>query len=279
MFDTHAHVNFNAFKDDEEAVMKRAIDKNIAMILVGSQISTSRRAVEMAQKYPKVYAAIGLHPIHLQEKEIAEGGVVFKTRKEEFDYDTYRDIASQDKVVAIGETGLDYFHINGGSDLAEAISQQKKVFSQHVDLANELDLPVVVHTRGAKNEPDQAYFDMLSELKKNTPHKGGVMHCYGGPTELVSEFIRLGFYISFNGVLTFDRTGRMEKVLLSTPDNKILTETDCPYLTPEPYRGKRNEPAYVEFVVRKIAEIRNLPFSTIETITTENAERLFGVAV
>lgn len=279
MFDTHAHVNFTAFKEDAEAVIKRALEKNIAMILVGSQLSTSRAAIELAEKFPKVYAAVGLHPIQLQEMDVAEGGVVFKTRKEEFNYKSYRDLAEKDKVVAIGETGLDYFHVNTNVDLAAAIAEQKQVFSSHIDLANELELPVIIHTRGNATEPDQAYIDILSELKKNMPKKKGVLHCYGGPVSLVSQFIDLGFYISFNGILTFDRTGRMEQILLATPNDRILAETDCPYLTPEPFRGKRNEPSYIPYIIQKMAKIKNIDVSVAEKLTKMNAERLFHVAV
>lgn len=279
MIDTHSHVNFNAFKDDALAVMQRALDKGIAVINVGSQISTSRRAVEIAEMYPKVYAAVGLHPIQLQDMEVVEEGISFVTRAEEFKYEVYRELAGKDRVVAIGETGLDYYHINEKSDKEEAVAKQKKVFKEHIDLANEFKLPMIVHTRGDKERPDQAYYDILSELKKTKPKFGGVMHCYGGPVELIPDFVSLGMYISFNGILTFDKTGRNEQTLLNTPEDRILAETDCPYLTPEPYRGKRNEPAYVEFVIQKMADVKSRSFEDMDQITTRNAERLFKIAI
>jgi TatD DNase family protein len=277
MIDTHAHVNFNSFKDDFDEIIKRAIDKKIAIINIGSQFSTSKRAVDLAQKYDKVYAAIGLHPIHLQDLAVEEEDVTFTTRKEEFSYEIYRALALQNKVVAIGETGLDYYHLSADEPADIAIERQKKVFHEHIKLANELSLPIIVHCRGDKDNADAAYAEILEELKQNAPKHGGVMHCYGGPVDLVPKFISLGFYVSFNGILTFDKTGRIEQILLKTPNDKILTETDCPFLTPAPYRGKRNEPAFVEFVVEKIAAIKQLPITEIDKLTTANAVKLFNL--
>jgi len=279
MIDTHAHVNFGTFKEDSDKVIQAALDKKIAIINVGSQISTSRRAVELAAKYPRVFAAIGLHPIQLQDEEVVEEGITFTTRKEEFSHSTYKELAKQKNVVAIGETGLDYYHIQDRPNLKEIVEEQKKVFHQHIDLANEMKLPMIIHTRSGKNNSDASCIDILSELKKNKPKYGGVMHCYAGPPELIKDFVALDMYISFNGILTFDKTGLIEKILFSTPEDRILTETDCPYLTPAPYRGKRNEPAYVDFVVSKIAELKNREFAEIDLLTTRNAERLFHIAL
>lgn len=279
MIDTHAHVNFSAYKDDFDAVIKRAGEKGIAMINIGSQISTSERAIELAKKYPKVFAAIGLHPIHLQDMEVREEGVVFTTRKEEFDYAAYRELAGQDKVVAIGETGLDYFHIFDEANRQAVIESQKKVFNRHIDLANDVGLPLIIHCRGTKADIGVAYRDLLRELKNHKPKKRGVLHCYIGPVELVDEFLDLGFYLGFNGVITFDKTGVLDQVLLKTPEERILMETDCPYLTPAPYRGKRNEPSYVEFVAEKIADVKKVPVEKVKEITTANAEKLFKITI
>lgn len=279
MIDTHAHVNFSTFKDDADKVIQSALDKKIAIINVGSQISTSRRAVELAAKYPRVFAAIGLHPIHLQDEDVIEEGISFTTRKEEFNYTTYKELAKQKNVVAIGETGLDYYHIQERPNFKDIVEEQKKVFHQHIDLANEMKLPMIIHTRSGKNNSDASCIDILSELRKNKPKCGGVMHCYAGPPELIKDFVALDMYVSFNGILTFDKTGLIEKILFSTPEDRILTETDCPYLTPAPYRGKRNEPAYVDFVVSKIAELKNREFAEIDLLTTRNAERLFHIAL
>jgi len=279
MIDTHAHVNFSAFKDDADDTLQRALERKIAVINVGSQISTSRRAVELAAKYPRVFAAVGLHPIQLQDFEVVEEGITFTTRKEDFNFDTYKELAQKKDVVAIGETGLDYFHIQQQKDRDEIIENQKKVFQAHIDLANEMNLPLIVHTRSGKTNSNEACIDILSELKKNPPKAGGVMHCYAGQPELIKEFVSLGMYISFNGIITFDKSGLMEKILFSTPEDRILTETDCPYLTPVPYRGQRNEPAYIDFIISKIAEIKSRDFEEIDALTTRNAERLFHLAL
>jgi len=279
MFDTHAHVNFKSFKDDCDEVMKRARDKDLVVINVGSQISTSRRAVDLADKYAKTFAVVGLHPIQLQDMEVEEEGVVFTARKEEFNYEAYRELGMLDKVVAIGETGLDYHHVYNEDKRNEIIEKQKQVFHKHIDLANELNLPLVIHCRGTKKDMNVAYKDILSELKKNMPKQRGVMHCYGGSTELLKDFVELGFYVSFNGIITFDKTGLIEQNLLATPEDRILTETDCPYLAPEPYRGKRNEPAYVEFVIEKIADIKGWTKEKTEEVTDTNAKRLFNIVV
>ncbi|MEK7511980.1 MAG: TatD family hydrolase [Patescibacteria group bacterium] len=275
MFDTHAHLNFNAYKNDLEEVAKRALEKNITLINVGSQISTSRRAIEIADQHDKMFAAIGLHPIHLQDMTVEEEGVAFTTRKEEFDHSAYRELAYNKKVVAIGETGLDYFHVFDEDKREDIIEYQKKVFTQHIKLANEVNLPMIIHCRGTKEDISGAYHDLLNEIKKNLPVKRGVLHCYVGPVELVPEFVELGFYFGFNGVVTFDKTGKLEQIALTVPLERILTETDCPYLTPAPYRGKRNEPAYVEFVAQKLADIRKMPLEELIRVTDENARRLF----
>ena len=273
MFDTHAHVNFNAYKDDHDAVMKRAFEKDVFVINVGSQLSTSARAVEMAKQYEKSFAAVGLHPIHLEDMEVEEEHAKFTTRREEFDYRAYRELASQEKVVAIGETGVDFFHTDG----EDKIAKQKQVFVEHIKLANEMKLPLIVHCRGKKENIGGAYADVLKILQEHKPKAGGVMHCYVGPAELLKSFLDLGFYIGFNGVLTFDKTGTVEKALLATPIDRVLTETDCPYLTPPPFRGKRNEPAYVEYVVGKIADLLELPVEEVKRKTDENARQLFGI--
>jgi len=273
MYDTHAHVNFNAYKDDFDATIKRSLEKGIGMINVGSQLSTSIRAVELAQNYDQVYAAVGLHPIHLEDMEVEEEHAKFTTRREEFDFHAYRELASREKVVAIGETGLDFFHTDG----EDKIAKQKQVFVEHVKLANELSLPVIVHCRGKKDNVGGAYADILKVIQEHKPKAGGVMHCYIGPAEMIPEFLKLGFYIGFNGVLTFDKTGTVAKALLATPVDRVLTETDCPYLTPPPFRGKRNEPAYVEYVVGKIADILELPVEEVKRKTSENAKSLFAI--
>lgn len=278
MFDTHAHVNFNAFKDDAEIVIKRALEQGVAMINVGSQASTSERAVKMAAQYDQVYAAVGLHPMHLENVEIKEEGITFQSRQEEFNADFYKELVGRGKVVAIGETGLDYYHLDlNSSESVDIIAKQKKVFQYHLELANEVNLPLIVHCRGSKLNSAEAYKDILAELKARPVNRGGVMHCYGGPVELIKDFVALGFCFGFNGIITFDKTGAMAEILKNTPDDRILAETDCPLLTPVPHRGKRNEPAYVDFVIKKIAEVKGWDFERAVAITDKNAKSLFNV--
>ncbi|MFA6537346.1 MAG: TatD family hydrolase [Patescibacteria group bacterium] len=277
MFDTHSHVNFNAYKNDFAEVIARAKQKNLTMVNVGSQLSTSGRAVDLAEKFENCYAAVGLHPIQLEDMEVEEEGVKFTARKENFDYNVYRELAGRPKVVAIGECGLDYHHIYDEARREEIIANQKKVFIEHIKLANELNLPLIVHCRGTKENIDSAYLDIYEILKEHKPKVPSIMHCYVGPVSLVEKFLELGFYLSFNGVLTFDKTGKLEEILLSTPMAKVLTETDCPYLTPSPYRGQRNEPIYVEYVINKIADIKKMPIEEVLQITDRNAKEVFHI--
>src|SRR3989339_1270680 len=217
LFDTHAHVNFNDFKDDHEDVLTRAREKNVVMINVGSQISTSERAAEMAVKYAKTFAAVGLHPIHLQSFEVKEEGLTFMSRAEDFDVEAYALLAAKDQVVAIGECGLDYYHIDLNGDLDLIKQKQKQVLNLQIDLANQHELPLILHCRGSKMNPQDAYKDLLRELKKNLPRKRGVLHCFGSNWEVAQEFLELGFYLGFTGVITFDKTGNLAEVVRNVP--------------------------------------------------------------
>ncbi len=281
LIDTHSHVNFNAYSKDADEVIKRALNGStgspqdtVWMINVGSQYSTSKRAVEMAEKYREgVYAAVALHPIHLgpskfvdkQEEDIF---LKFKTKEEKFDKEKYRELASDSKVVAIGETGLDYYYV----DEEKTKELQKQVFKQHLELAKELNKPLIFHCR-------KAYNDLLDVLNSrfqilNSQVKG-VLHCFMGKWSQAEEFLGMGFYLGFNGLVTYCRD--YDKVIKNTPLDKILIETDCPYLTPEPHRGKRNEPLYVKYVAEKIAEIKEISFEKVAEQTTKNARKLFGI--
>ncbi|MBU1164002.1 TatD family hydrolase [Patescibacteria group bacterium] len=270
LIDSHAHVNFVAFKDDSKEVLDDCLKNDIWVINVGSQFSTSKRAVEMAQKYEKgIYAVVGLHPIHLSNLDVDEQEVSFKTREEEFDHDKYKKLAQQEKVVAIGETGLDYFHIK--KDDQESKERQKKVLVQLLQLADELKLPIVLHCR-------DAYDEMLEilEQNKNLLNSKGVIHCYGGSFEQAERFISLGMSIGITGIVTFGKKAQeLQEVVKSIDIKDILIETDCPYLAPEPHRGKRNQPQYVKHVAEKVAEIKDISYNKVSEITTENAINLF----
>jgi TatD DNase family protein len=278
IIDTHSHVNFKDFKDDFEEVFARAKAAGVAQILVGSQISTGRRAIELAKNRDITFAAVGLHPLHLMDMEIEEEHAKFKTRGEEFDFNVYKELAEQDKVVAIGEVGLDYYHLPE-AEFENLKNKQQQVFREQIKLANEVGLPMIIHVRGNKETPDDAYEDILKIFQTEMPAKRGVLHCYTASWQLAEKFLDLGFYLGFNGIVTFDKTGRLEELLIKTPIDKILSETDCPYLTPEPFRGKRNEPAYVEYVVKKIAEVKRLDYDSAAKLTLNNAKKLFDLAI
>lgn len=271
--DTHSHLNFSAFKDDADETAKRALENGVWFINVGSQYSTSQRAVLMAEKYPEgVYAAVGIHPIHLSElvfkdKVDDDEEVEFHPSVEEFDEEKYLELAKSKKVVAIGEIGLDYFHNS------ENKGKQKEVFSTQIEMAMKLDLPIIVHCRKSHDD----VIEIIRNKKKMFGEKlRGVIHCFSGRLSQAKIYTEeLGFYLGFNGIITFDRS--YDKVLKEIDLKYFLTETDCPYLTPIPFRGKRNEPAFVKYVAEKIAEIKEIGISEVEKATSEGARELFKI--
>lgn len=276
-FDTHAHVNFKAFKDDADEVIKRSLEENTWMILVGSDYKTSKRALELANKYDKgVYAAIGLHPIHTRESEAEGEDYRFKTHSEEFVYDIYEKLAKFQKVVAIGEIGLDYYHINN-KEAQWAKKKQKEIFLRQLELARKLDLPAIIHCRQAHDDT----FAILKEFRKENRElfpqntSWGVMHCFSGDEDWAWKYFSLGLIISFTGLITFSR--EWDDLIRKLPPDKFMIETDCPYMTPEPFRGRRNEPVLVKYVAKRIAEIKNLTTERIGEITARNARELFKI--
>ncbi len=284
LIDTHAHLNFGAFKDDCDETIKRTLAAGTWLINVGSQSTTSERAVEIANKYPEgVYAAVGLHPTHLFEMEVDESevDVRFKSRKEEWNADFYEKLAKNKKVVAIGEIGLDYNFIPKNVDLEMAKKKQQEVFRQALDSADKLNLPVIIHSRDTHDD----LIPILQEyLDAGKLPRRGVLHCFTGNWADAQKYLDLGFLISFTGIITFkpkpNQMALQEKILevvAKIPLEKIMIETDAPYLTPDPHRGKRNEPLYVEFVARKIAEIKNISFDKVADITTKTAKTFFRI--
>lgn len=282
LIDTHAHINFIAYKDDGDEVVKRALENNVWIINIGSQYDTSRRAVEYTKKYPEgVFASVALHPIHLKGRKIKaevdrDELIEFETQEEKFDYGKYKELVlstgsrqANSKVVAIGETGLDYYHLDEGKEEEQKILQ-KESFIQHLELAKELGKPVIIHCR-------EAHSDVLNILKFQVPSYKlqGVVHSFSGRWSQAQQYMELGFYLSFNGIITFARD--YDKVILNMPLERLLLETDCPYLAPVPFRGKRNEPLYVKYVAEKIAELRGVSFDEVVQVTTENARRLFNI--
>ncbi len=271
LIDTHAHLNFQAFRNDADEVIERTLQESVWMINAGTQFETSRRAVELAENYSDgVYAAVGLHPIHLFEHRVDEEETSFTARGEEFNSDSYKELVGRSvKVVAIGEFGLDYFRIPPDEKLEVVKKVQAEVVKQHLLLAKTVDKPVMIHCR-------DAYDDLVGILKKHYDGPGEI-HSFTGTWEQAKKFLELGYYIALNGIVTFDKTGRSEEVVKNLPLDRIILETDAPYLTPVPYRGKRNEPRYVKHVAEKIAEIKGLSVEEVEKTTTENARKLFRI--
>ncbi|MDP2788609.1 MAG: TatD family hydrolase [bacterium] len=277
--DIHSHVNFKAFDEDRDEVIKRALENDTWVINIGTQVDTSKKAIEMAHQYEEgVYAIIGLHPIHTgasyhDEKELGEGGKEFTSRGEVFDKDIYRALLKDDKVVAVGECGLDYFRMD-----ADSIKKQKKAFIEQIELASEFNKPLMLHIRNGSTSSPQAtrnaYTDALELLKKHARTKGDV-HFFAGTLEDAKAFTNFGFTLSFTGVITF--THDYDEVIKNTPLDMIMAETDSPYVSPVPYRGKRNEPIYVKEVVKRIAEVKGLPESEVAEALVTNAKRVFNI--
>ena len=276
--DIHAHVNFSAYDSDRDAVIKRALDAGVAVINVGTQRDTSRRAVELAQAYEHVYAIVGLHPIHTSqalhdEAELGVGASAFTSRGETFDPRYYRSLLAQPRVVGIGECGLDHFRVN-----EEAREHQRAAFEAQVELALEVGVPLMIHTRPAKDSM-RAYQETLDILGSYAREHGerlrGNFHFFAGDVLIARQVLELGFSCSFTGVVTFARS--YDEVVRFLPASSMLAETDCPYVAPEPYRGQRNEPAYVTHVVSALARIRGEDEVALAGTLRENAVRLFGL--
>ncbi len=276
LIDTHAHLNFNAYKSDVDEVVRRSLGDNVWMINVGSNYITSKRAAEIAEEYPEgVYAAIGVHPIHLTERifkvKLDEEEQAFQTKNEDFDYEGYKELARSKKVVAIGEIGLDYYYRPKTKiKLEQFKTKQKETFLAQLKLAEELNLPVIFHCR-------MAHDDLINILNtkygiQNTKLKG-VVHCFSGSWEEAQKYLEMGLYLGFNGIIF---KLNLDEVIEKAPLDKILVETDCPYLTP-PQENGRNEPLYIKHIVGKIAKIKNLRYEEITEITTENAKKLFKI--
>lgn len=265
LIDTHAHLNFRGFDDNRDAVIARCQAREMSIINVGANFETSRLAVELADHYGLFYAAVGLHPIHVFD--------------EEFEESDYQGLI-KDKVVAIGESGFDYYHPTfgrGGADkkpIEEIIAKQKEVFLKSIKLVKENDLVLICHGRNGLAGKD-AYQDILEILKSEKVERA-VIHCYGGDLETAKKIIKQGYYLGIDGPVTFTKKAEeLQRVAKNIPLDKILIETDCPYLTPEPYRGQRNEPIYVEYVAQKIAELKNISKEEVIEQTWQNARDLF----
>lgn len=255
LIDTHTHLDDARFNDDRESVIARAREAGVeAFVTIGCDLATSQAAVALTERYPFVYASIGVHPHEV--RHIGDGW-----------YDEFRKLAQNNNVVAYGEIGLDY-HYDHSSP-----KEQRERFREQVQLARELKLPVIIHTREAQE-------DTIAILREEKASEiGGVFHCFSGDAWLAKDALDLGFYLSFSGILTFQNAATLRDIAKTVPLDRLLIETDCPYLTPVPYRGKRNEPAYVTHVAAQLATLHP-PLSPEELgrNTTKNAKRLFKIA-
>lgn len=293
LIDVHCHINFSAYKDDADEVIRRSLEQGIGMFAVGSQSTTSRRAVEYADRYDGVWAIIGLHPIHLFEQdvdEVEEGGedARFRSRAEAFDPDFYRAlIRSSGKVVGIGECGLDYYHVPTGVDPDEFRRRQDAAFRAQIDLALEFDLPIMIHSRDAADGSTDVHGDIkaiLTEYRDAGRAVKGDVHCFSGTAQDMRDYIDLGLYVSFTGNLTYkprkadiEKGETLQDIARETQLDRILAETDAPYLTPVPHRGERNEPSFVRHVADKLAELKGIEKAEVYARLMENTRGLFRV--
>lgn len=252
LFDTHAHFDDEQFDADRDEVLKSLKSYGVVNIVnIGSSMKTSRTSVALAEKYDFVYAAVGVHP--------SETGELCET-----DIDELKRLAANPKVRAIGEIGLDYHYPD---DVEPSI--QKKWFVRQLELAKELNMPVVIHDRESKGE--------CLEILKEHKISNGVVHCFSGSAETAREILKLGMMISFTGVLTFKNAKKAIAACAAVPLDRLMIETDCPYMSPEPHRGRRNFSGYVEFVARKMAEIKGVSYDELVNITERNAKRFYGI--
>lgn len=275
--DTHSHLNFDAFKNDADDVIRRALADNVWVIIVGSDRKTSQKALKIANKYQVgVYAAVGLHPVHLDSRAVEGPDYKFNPRVEVFSRDVYEKMAKFEKVVAVGEIGLDYYRLDENLNIDLIKKKQKEVFLSQLKIARLEDLPVIIHCRDAHND----MLELITTFKKENKElfltkPWGVVHCFSGDENLAWKYFSLGLLVSFTGIITF--TDQYDNLLRRIPNSKFMIETDAPYLTPVPYRGKRNEPLLVKNIAKKIAEVKSINLDRVEEVTTGNARKLFRI--
>ena len=251
LFDTHAHLNDPAFDEDRDALMQTFRDSGVGLVLnAGCSLESSKDCIALAERYDWLYCSVGTHPDTADEvnEDVLEA---------------YRQMCKHPKVKAIGEIGLDYYYETIHRDT------QMKAFRMQMALAQELDMPVIVHERDAHNDG--------MTIVKEFPKVKGVFHCYSGSAEMARQLVNLGWYIGFTGVLTFKNARKAVETAASIPLDRIVLETDCPFMAPDPFRGKRNPPGLLPKMAEKLAEIRGLPVEEIIRITTENAKRLYRI--
>ncbi|WP_010285202.1 TatD family hydrolase [Bacillus timonensis] len=253
LIDTHAHLNAIQYQDDLEEVIERALSEGVErIVVVGFDHETITRAIELANQYEFIYATVGWHPVDAIDMT-------------DEDLKWIEELSAHPKVVALGEMGLDYYWDKSPKDI------QKEVFRKQIALAKKVKLPIIIHNR-------EATADIIEILQEeNASEVGGIMHCFTGSVEVAKQCMDMNFYISFGGPVTFKNAKKPKEVAAEIPLDRLLIETDCPYLTPHPYRGKRNEPSYVKYVAEQIAELKGVSFEEIAQKTSDNAKRFFGI--
>ncbi len=263
LVDTHCHLSFKAFNDDWKEVIARAREKEVTMIAVGAARATSEKALTIAEKSDGVFVSLGVHPTHVED--------------EEFDVAWFSEKAKHPKVVAMGETGVDHYHIDAERK-SEILEKQGVLLKQHLQIAQDNNLPVILHTRDGKTESTGEAYDHLYQILTEFGYYKGVVHCFGGDWATAQKLLDIGLHLSFTGIVTFkNASDDLKEVVRNVPMDRFMIETDSPYLAPEPYRGKQNEPAYVGRVARGIASIRGISYDEVIEQTTQNAKRFFNL--
>ncbi|MEW9052950.1 MAG: TatD family hydrolase [Neobacillus sp.] len=253
LFDTHAHLNAEQYNEDLQEVIERAQEEGVSnIVVVGFDRPTIEKAMELAENYEFIYACVGWHPV--DAIDMTEEDLVW-----------IEELAAHPKVVAIGEMGLDYHWDKSPKEI------QKSVFRKQIQLAKKVKLPIVIHNRDATAD----IVEILQE--EGAEEVGGIMHCFSGSAEIAKECVKMNFYISLGGPVTFKNAKKPKEVAAEIPLDKLLIETDCPYLTPHPHRGKRNEPSYVKLIAEQIAEIKGISLEEVAVATTRNAKKLFDI--
>ena len=257
LIDVHGHLTSEAYENDLETVIANCDEALLAYISAGCDLSSSKDVVELASKHGKAYAVVGVHPENIENWN-------------ENSFENLKKLAKNEKVVGIGEIGLDYHYLQelSPNEVEENKRKQKMIFEKQIELANQLNLPIVVHSRDAMG-------DTIEILKNNPPKRNSLLHCYSGSLESAKILMSMGFSFSFGGVTTFKNAKNVQEVVKNLPLERVLLETDCPYLSPEPFRGKRNEPKNVVYVADAIARLKNITIDEVAKVTTNNAKSLF----
>lgn len=282
-FDAHTHAHFPAYGDEGSGVVARALDAGVGMITVGTRKDTSEEAVRFAEKYENVWASIGLHPGHTIESFHNEDELGVPTENgfapgESFDSDFFRKLSESERVVVVGECGLDYFHMTEDAEKREIQKErQKEEFVKQIQFAHDIQKPLMIHCRDAYSDLTELLVANYKLLRANQP---GIIHFFSGNTDEAKKLLDMGFYFTFGGTITFPakKNGTdYATIVKMMPMEKILSETDAPWVAPVPYRGKRNEPAYVVEVVKKLAEIKDVPPEVMREQILENVKKAFGL--